>query len=88
MFIMVETNTEIMPIRLKKYTDKHLMRVSFDKNFLRELQEHNEITLGTNGKVYGLEACMKRLWKFWQARLVEDYKERMERIKSVGQKPN
>jgi hypothetical protein len=75
-------------VRVKTYSDKHLMRVSFDKSFLRELQEHNEITLGANGKVYGLEATMKRLWKFYQARIVEDYKERMERIKNVGPKAN
>ncbi|MFA5715167.1 MAG: hypothetical protein WC998_05480 [Candidatus Paceibacterota bacterium] len=54
-------------------TDKHIVRAVFDVKFLRELASHNDIHYDEHtGKVHGLEAGVRRLFEWRQARLKRD----------------
>jgi hypothetical protein len=41
---------------------KHHIKTFFDEALLKDLADADEITISSNGRVYGLEKCIKRLW--------------------------
>jgi hypothetical protein len=52
---------------------EHQIRSTFSIVFLQELERAGEITIGANGRVYGLEACLRRLVNFRRERAARDW---------------
>jgi hypothetical protein len=51
---------------------RHQVRTMLDESFLKVLESEHEITIGTNGRIHGLQECLKRLYAFRRDRLERD----------------
>lgn len=51
---------------------RHQVRTTFDASFLELLNNEHEIIFEPSGRVYGLEACLQRLYAFRRDRLERD----------------